>query len=1104
MKNYPYIYSLSTVGLIHHYNNDYLFNRVRTDFTGDSGTGKSMIADLLQLIFVGSAEFEAATESIDEKRRPKGMVLTDTKRGLSGKGYAFLNIAIDLQQYLVMGMYLEQSTNLARPFLVYQGYDIENPDFLRNPLLHEDFLDEKSILSLEDLKKKLSIKQYNCEVMGLSSYHRHLYRQQILPFDLADNPAKLKAYALIIQSFSRGKGFKFDTKNLQDFLFGTSTEKNIMAIYQQQIENINSTLLDSLNYQKQIAELTKKRNALQELIKLDSQKEDALKVFLASKYNFIEQRIANYSSLLENSFPLLVDSAANTVAFKIMDIQEQRQRNLRSIETIKAFEKEKNGETSLEKWAEDAMKLLLNKKNEKLKVDQITAIMANFDGSIENVTAYYKLQAANNIEKATLESFVRKLSEKQILNIFEDSDWNGNYGKSLKNYQLDIEDIESGIKTNTALLKFSSVDDPYSIAHWAISSNKALTHEQESLLVKYKELIIAEPENKHDYYLPEPQSLFENLEIEDKYRDQNGFWISIVGIYEYVLLTEERFLNSDSPEVKKKYFLEKHNQSALQLQSLKEQKKMLQDFYAALHSISALEENIALYVRKNEIAEFTEILPLSVDRPTFDALMESYKNKDSIKQSFKSAEQGWNTANDKLQAFKKSYAALSKINDIANHLVSLQTKQKKLESSHRWLLRKHQRITALSREDNTAKATVLMNERLQQYSLAEVLSESTASETALKEKCKEYRKQLKSLALMRSTLKIELEDHFMDINQLHRDDPYTESEIEKMHDDAEHAAGAYSFAIESLITTFLFDDRYKYTNEQDWRKIARGLLPEVFKSEDINEDQFSSEIEERLQNIIDKNKVIGDRKVQMLLEVFGKVEAAFTAFSTEIDRLKVFFNGNDKRITGGHKVVIKADPSSDYPILWITEFKRRIREESTNRTGLFKIADDAIDFKEIIQRSFRQCGGKKSDPKIEDLLNPKKYFELSFSLQKDNVKSSGSTGQVYTAIALLCIARISLIEQEQGTKKRKGVRFMPVDEAEGLGSNYEMLSNIAKSEDYQIISMSINPVGEFEKGSHYIYMLNEPEDEEIRINGVPFAQFTEKGILSNIKDFTAN
>ena len=61
MKKYPRIYSLSTVGVIHHQENDYIFHPFRTDFIGDSGSGKSIIADLLQLIFVGSSAFRSAT-----------------------------------------------------------------------------------------------------------------------------------------------------------------------------------------------------------------------------------------------------------------------------------------------------------------------------------------------------------------------------------------------------------------------------------------------------------------------------------------------------------------------------------------------------------------------------------------------------------------------------------------------------------------------------------------------------------------------------------------------------------------------------------------------------------------------------------------------------------------------------------------------------------------------------------------------------------------------------------------------------------------------------------------------------------------------------------
>ena len=49
MKKYPRIYSLSTIGIIHHQENDYIFHPARTDFIGDSGSGKSIIADLLNL-----------------------------------------------------------------------------------------------------------------------------------------------------------------------------------------------------------------------------------------------------------------------------------------------------------------------------------------------------------------------------------------------------------------------------------------------------------------------------------------------------------------------------------------------------------------------------------------------------------------------------------------------------------------------------------------------------------------------------------------------------------------------------------------------------------------------------------------------------------------------------------------------------------------------------------------------------------------------------------------------------------------------------------------------------------------------------------------------
>ncbi|RYE28121.1 MAG: hypothetical protein EOP48_33845, partial [Sphingobacteriales bacterium] len=71
-----------------------------------------------------------------------------------------------------------------------------------------------------------------------------------------------------------------------------------------------------------------------------------------------------------------------------------------------------------------------------------------------------------------------------------------------------------------------------------------------------------------------------------------------------------------------------------------------------------------------------------------------------------------------------------------------------------------------------------------------------------------------------------------------------------------------------------------------------------------------------------------------------------------------------------------------------------------------------------------------------------------------------------------------------------GLRFMPVDEAEGLGSNFDLLYKIAKANDYQIISMSINPVGRFKMGDQYLYGLRKNLSSAEDINSIPMAIFS--------------
>jgi imidazole glycerol phosphate synthase subunit HisF len=78
-------------------------------------------------------------------------------------------------------------------------------------------------------------------------------------------------------------------------------------------------------------------------------------------------------------------------------------------------------------------------------------------------------------------------------------------------------------------------------------------------------------------------------------------------------------------------------------------------------------------------------------------------------------------------------------------------------------------------------------------------------------------------------------------------------------------------------------------------------------------------------------------------------------------------------------------------------------------------------------------------------------------------------------LALLCIARLSIIDSDRLSRKdrkiRKGVRFMTIDEVAGLGENFDMLYELAKNYDYQILTMTIDPIGRFEEGKQNIYTL---------------------------------
>ncbi|PTT72175.1 hypothetical protein DBR25_15160, partial [Chryseobacterium sp. HMWF001] len=137
-NNFPRIYSLSTIGIKQHFNADYLFHPYRTDFSGESGSGKSMIADMIQLILVGSSEFKSATDG-NKDRDVKGMLLASAGKS-SSRGYIFLNIELIPKQFIVIGAYIESTNNTANMFIIQNGYDWETLTPLNSPIFTKDLI----------------------------------------------------------------------------------------------------------------------------------------------------------------------------------------------------------------------------------------------------------------------------------------------------------------------------------------------------------------------------------------------------------------------------------------------------------------------------------------------------------------------------------------------------------------------------------------------------------------------------------------------------------------------------------------------------------------------------------------------------------------------------------------------------------------------------------------------------------------------------------------------------------------------------------------------------------------------------------------------------
>ena len=249
MATYPKIYSLCTVGVRQHFNTEYPFHEVRTDFTGGNGLGKSIIADLMQLIIVPRRDmWKPGTEGIGkDERRVEGIPLNKEYIQFA---YAYLNIERKEGQFITIGVFISKTPRIpVRPFIIQGGNNFDGAALtpFSRPLHPSDFMDaSKTIFDLRDLGKHMTanhslyLKDF-FQTDGIMQYYDLLYKNNILPVNLT-KPENLRTYSKVIQSFARAKSLDItNSRSLQNFLFEDNEE--IKRTFEEQKDQLHSLSL---------------------------------------------------------------------------------------------------------------------------------------------------------------------------------------------------------------------------------------------------------------------------------------------------------------------------------------------------------------------------------------------------------------------------------------------------------------------------------------------------------------------------------------------------------------------------------------------------------------------------------------------------------------------------------------------------------------------------------------------------------------------------------------------------------------------------------------------------------------------------------------------
>jgi len=614
MSNYPKIYSISTVGVRQHENADYLLHNVRTDFTGNNGLGKSLIADLLQLIFVPLRdEWKPGTEGLDKEERKIETI--PLERDWISHAYSFLNIEKSKGKFITIGVYIPRTSRVpVRPFIIQQSDDFENKKLLLKPfeqiLTSNDFIAENlHIYDLPELKRNLKKKHeiYLKDFFQrdqVDEYFELLFKNQIFPIDLTKE-ANMKSFAKVLQSFSKAKTLKItDSRSLQNFLF--EDDEDIKTTFDNQKEILNQHIRNFRRADNEIRTWEVKQKLLEHL-------KGTHETYVKTKENYLSK---NAHLLSKKSFDA-------TKAYN----DNEKIKN-------KAFDEYTSAKTTYETQCRDSyimmlqLKEICNEVRSKLEIEQKEAGKQNIDklkAQLDNDKAFIKtLESLSEIVKKykTVESVTSafdnqekikhqklKLSQLKASTYyfkFEKSKWVEGYEVASTFYNDRNILLQGKIDILKEVLSLYEGNNPDSLFNWAVKQKSALTIEQETVIMAFKEIYVKKIEaSKGKMFSLSPKALMNSYE-----RDGKGIWIILGDVSEYFELVPKQLFN-DKDKLEKAIANDRE-QIKKEISEFEKEVRENKELNNALIQIGLNQDLIDIYSSRNKIEQF-EISKLLTD-----------------------------------------------------------------------------------------------------------------------------------------------------------------------------------------------------------------------------------------------------------------------------------------------------------------------------------------------------------------------------------------------------------------------------------------------------------------------------------------------------------